>query len=181
MAAHASPNILNYYVGKGTVSFKKTGDMSFRDLGNVPEFEFTPEVEKLEHFSSRSGVKSKDRTIVIEKKGTIKLTMEEWTAANLALALLGTVGADSDGREVIDIFGENAISGELKFTGTNEVGPKWELHFLKVDFIPGESVNPLSDEWGALSITGDVAAVNGAFGTATKLGEEDDISESESE
>lgn len=175
--SHASPNILNYYIGKGKLSFKKTGAMSFRDLGNVPVFEFTPALEKLEHFSSREGVKSKDRTVVLSKSGTIKLTMEEWTAANLALALLGDISSDSDGREVIDIFSTNAITGELKFHSTNEVGPRFEWHFLKVDFIPGSSVSPLSDEWGQLEIEGEVSAVNGEFGTVTNIGEEDSESD----
>lgn len=171
--AHASPNILNYFIGKGKVSFKKTGDMSFRDLGNVPVFEFTPEITKLEHFSARAGVKSKDRTVVTEKKGTIKMTMDEWSTKNLAMALLGDITVDSAGRDVIDIFSTNAVSGELLFHGTNEVGPRYEWHFLKVDFIPGSSVSPLSDEWGQLEVTGDVATTDEGFGTVTNIGEED--------
>lgn len=168
-----APNIENYYIGKGIVSFKKDGESVFTDCGNVPEFEFTPAIEKLDHFSSRQGVRTKDRTVVLEKSGTIRMVMEEWNARNFAMALLGNVDTDSNGREVIDIFSSNAVSGVLKFTGTNEVGPKWELIFNKVDFIPGSSVSLLSDEWGQLEINGDVAAVNGSFGTATLIAEED--------
>jgi hypothetical protein len=167
-----SPNVLNYYIGKGEVSFKKDGDVAFRDLGNVTVFEFVPAIEKLEHFSSREGVRTKDRTVVIQKSGQVNLTMEEFTAVNLAIALLGDVSSDTLGREVIEIFSSNAVSGELKFRGTNEVGPRYLWHFLKVDFIPGESVSPLSDEWGEMQLTGDVSAVGGSFGTVTKLGEE---------
>jgi hypothetical protein len=167
-----SPDIANYYIGKGIVSFKGVGDVAFVDIGNVPVFEFTPDLTTLDHFSSRQGVKTKDRTVVIEKKGSIKMTMEEWTARNMAMALLGTIDTNTAGQEVIDIFSTNAVSGELKFTGTNEVGPKWELHFLKVDFIPSAAISPISDEWGQLEVNGDVAAVAGKFGTATKLSEE---------
>ena len=53
-------SIENYTVGKGLVSFKKTGATSFADMGNCTEFEFTPEIEKLDHFSSRTGVGFKD-------------------------------------------------------------------------------------------------------------------------
>lgn len=173
----AAPSIENYYIGKGIVSFKKDGEPSFVDCGNVPEFEFTPAIEKLEHFSSRQGVKSKDRTIVVSKSGAIRMVMEEWNARNLAIALLGEVDENTAGQEVIDIFASNAVSGTLKFTGTNEVGPKWELIFNKVDFIPGSSVSMLSDEWGQLEINGDVSAVNGSFGTATRIGGESDASE----
>lgn len=174
--SHAAPDVRNYTIGKGRAYFKKEGG-EWRALGNVPSLEFTPEIEKLEHFSSMEGVKTKDRTVVISKKGTVKITMEEWNADNLAMALLSDVDTNSEGRSVIDIFSTNAVSGELKFHSTNEVGPRYEWHFLKVDFIPGESVNPISDEWGAIQISGDVSAVNGSFGTVTHIGDEDSESE----
>lgn len=167
-----APDIKNYYIGKGTVSFKKEGEAVFRDLGNVPEFEFTPTIEKLEHFSAREGVKTKDRTVVISKSGSIRLVMEEWNAANFAIALLGEISTDTSGAEVIEIFGSTEISGVLKFTGTNAVGPQWELLFNKVDFIPSASVSPISEEWGTMEINGEVSAVAGSFGTATKIAEE---------
>lgn len=162
-------SITDYYIGKGIVSFWKDGDSGYRDLGNVPEFEFTPTVEKLDHFSSREGVKTKDKTVIIAKAGTIRLVMEEWSAFNLALALLGgEIDTDTSGQEVLDIFASTAVSGKLKFVGTNDVGPKWTFEFLKVDFIPSASVSPISEEWGTLEINGEVAAVAGEFGTATK-------------
>jgi len=171
--SYAAPNILNYYIGKGVVSFLKDGELVWRELGNVPEFEWTPQVEKLEHFSSQSGVKTKDRTVVLQKSATVKITLEEWNVDNMAIALLGDVSVDSNGRQVIDIFSENSISGQLKFHSTNEVGPRYEYHLLKVEFIPGEALNPISDEWGQLVLTGDVSAVAGSFGTCTHIGEED--------
>lgn len=165
-----APNINNYYIGKGILSFKPDGG-SFRDLGNVVEFEWTPEIEKLEHRSSREGVRTVDLTVVLEKKATVRIVMDEWSAENLALAMLGAVTQDTAGQNVISIFSENSISGELKFVGTNEVGSKFEWHLLKVDFIPESSINPLSDEFGTLEVVGDVAAVAGVFGTITELAE----------
>lgn len=170
--SYTSPDIRNYYIGKGVVSFKADGESQFRDLGNVPVFEFTPNLEKLDHFSSREGVKSKDRSVVISKSGTIKMTMEEWTAENLAMALMGQSAVNSSGFDEFEIFAENAVSGVLKFTGGNEVGPKWTLTFNKVDFIPSSAINPISDEWGQLEVTGEAAAVDGSFGTAVKTADE---------
>jgi hypothetical protein len=175
-----SPSITNYQIGKGVVSFKKNGESTFRDLGNVPSFEFTPEIEKLEHFSSREGVKSKDRVVVLSKSGTLKLELEEITAENLALAVLGDQGVDSDGNVTIDIFSTNAVSGAVKFTGTNEVGNKFEWLFNKVDFIPSDAIALISDEWGSLTIQGECATVGGSFGTITKIGNEAGASDSES-
>jgi hypothetical protein len=168
-----SPNTGNYRVGKGIVTFKAVGDSEFRHLGNVPSLEFTPTIETLAHFSSMEGVKSKDLEIVLEKGGELVLTMEEWTARNLGIMLLGTVDEGAVGGPEIDIFAENAVSGELKFTSTNEVGPKVDLHFFNVSFIPSGSINPISDEFGQMEVTAQVLVAGqdmswqaGRFGVA---------------
>lgn len=163
----SSPN--NYYIGKGIAYFKQATDLDWVDLGNAPEIEFTPELTKLEHFSSREGVRTKDKTVVIEKKATLRIVLEEWTRENLMLALLGSLTTDSDANDVISIFSENAISGQFKFVGTNEVGEKWEWILLSVELIPAGGVGLISDEWGQLELTGDVAAVDGEFGTVRNI------------
>jgi hypothetical protein len=84
-----SPIIDAYYIGKGIVSWQGASDITFRDLGNVPTFEFTPEVKKLDHYSSRLGIKTKDDSIVVEKSAKVKLIMDEWTAENIKLVLMG--------------------------------------------------------------------------------------------
>lgn len=168
--ALSSPNVLNYTVGKGRVQVRVSGETNFRDIGNCPEFEFTPEIEKLEHFSSQEGTREKDRTIILEKKGTLRIVMEELTAENMRLALLASaVTEQSGGDQELEIFGSDAITTEVKFIGTNDVGPKWEYYFRRVDFIPSSGISLISDEWLQVEITGDVATVNGSFGTATKI------------
>jgi hypothetical protein len=88
-AGVASPNVANYYVGKGVVSWEPQGGGGFQDLGNVAKFEFTPEVKLLDHFSARLGTKVKDLSVVLEKSAKVSLTMDEWTLANLQIALMG--------------------------------------------------------------------------------------------
>ncbi|HUF57552.1 MAG TPA: hypothetical protein VMM55_13435 [Thermohalobaculum sp.] len=44
----AAPSIDNYYIGKGVVYWTPESGVE-RDLGNVPEFEFSPDIEKLDH------------------------------------------------------------------------------------------------------------------------------------
>ena len=168
-----SPNTGNYRVGKGIVTFKREGEVEFRHLGNAPSIEFTPTIETLEHFSSMEGVRSKDIEIVLEKGGDLVLTLEEWTALNLGIAVLGDVNEAAPGGPEVDIFSSNAVNGELKFTSTNEVGPKWDLHFFNVSFIPSGSINPISDEWGQIEVTAKVlvapaddSAHGGRFGVA---------------
>jgi hypothetical protein len=106
--------------------------------------------------------------------------LDEWTAQNLAIALLGSLETDSAGRPVIKIFDATTVGGELKLTGTNDVGPKWEYHFLRVEFVPSAALGAITDEWGQIDITGNMIAVGGEFGTATLLAEEEEASESES-
>ena len=163
-----SPSTDNYYVGKGKLSFKLTGATTFRDLGNVTELETTPNLTTLEHFSSREGVKKKDKEVVTEKKMTVRLVMDEWTADNLAMALLGDVSVDTDGNSVVDIFSRNTFEGELKYEGTNEIGPQMDINLFKVALKPGKSLNPISDEWGNIEIEGEALANDlGKFGTWT--------------
>lgn len=161
----AAPNTDNYFIGKGIVTFKPTGASQFYDLGNVPEFEFTPSTEVLEHFSSREGVRKRDKTVTLETGGEIRIVMEELTAKNLAMLLLGDVDESDPDVDVIELLSQSSVSGELRFYGTNDVGPKVEAIFLKVDFLPSGSFSPISDEWGQMEVTGQIAAVNGSFGT----------------
>lgn len=161
----ASPD--NYAVGKGIVSFKKTGAGSFVDLGNVTEMEISFEIEKLDHFSSRAGVKSKDKSVIVSKSATIRLVMDELTLENMALAMGGTVVTASDGSKSFGMMKLNAIEGDLKYVGTNQIGPahNWEG---KVSFAPSGSFNPISDEWSSIEVTGEILVdESGNFGVWT--------------
>ncbi|MFZ1059283.1 MAG: hypothetical protein WAP47_08825 [Candidatus Rokuibacteriota bacterium] len=157
----------NYYVGKAIITFKKTGAMSATDLGNIPECEFSFNIEKLDHFSSRAGVKSKDKSVIISKSATIRLVMEEITAENMALALGGTVTTNSDGSKTFGLMTDNTTEGELTITGTNEIGN--QVNWVgDVSFAPSGSFNPISDEWGSVEATCEVLVDGyGNFGLFT--------------
>jgi hypothetical protein len=175
MSVPVSPSIEGYLIGKGKVYFMREGESPavWRDMGNAPTFELTPKLTKLEHFSSREGVKVKDKTVVVEKAMELKLVLDEWTADNLALALLGTVTdtVSPSGGKQIDIFSGNSVAGKIKCVGTNEVGPAWTYELNRVEFIPDKALGAISDEWGQIELTGDVTAVEGlGFGTATCTG-----------
>jgi hypothetical protein len=226
---------INYYVGKGIVYWTPDGGAE-RDVGNVPQFEFTPAVELLDHNSSRTGVKTRDRRVVTQKTGTLRMVMDEWNAPNLALMLMGditpagsplavtgdvtsgstavtgitpttglvvgeeyavsgsaevpdgtTLVYDAAGAgtlsapatatnataamtltlpESINIFSLSEQKGQIRFEGTNDIGPRVRLMFPSVTFTPSSAIQPISDEWGTMEVTGDVLAVNGVFGRA---------------
>lgn len=163
-----SPAVANYFVGKGVVQTKFDGEADWHYVGNVPEFEFSPTLETLEHFSSMAGVKAKDLTIILSRGGTIRIVMEELIARNLAMFLLGTPDETDPFSPSIEIFGQTIKSGAVRFLGTNEVGPRWTFTFNKVDWVPSGSFNPISDEWGQLEVTGNLATAGGSFGTALR-------------
>jgi len=150
------PNVLNYFIGKGIVSFEG------RDLGNAPEVEITPTIEKLDHFSSRAGVRSKDRSIVLERGLQIRIVLEEITAENLRLLLMGSAVAGGS----FDILAVDEIEGELTFEGTNDVGQKVSFTIPSVSFTPSGSLNLISDEWGSIEITGEILSTESSAGTS---------------
>jgi len=171
--ALTSPNVGNYTLGKGKVYFSPDGESPpvWRDMGNVAEVEFSPEIEKLDHYSSREGIKSKDKSVPLEVSATLRLLMDEWTPDNLALAVLGVVSdvTSPGGKKQITILSETSIKGSVKFTGTNDVGPKYEYIWSSVEFTPSGSLNLIADEWGQIEVEGACLIVGTDFGTITEL------------
>jgi hypothetical protein len=167
----ASPNVLNYAIGKGNVFMKIEGG-EWRHIGNCPEFEFTPEIEELEHNSSMEGVRVVDRTEVLAKRGTLRVVMEEITPENLAIAVLGELDPETTAGGVIEIFSENAVRRAVRFVGNNSVGSQYTWEFPAVDFIPSSGIPVISEEWMQVEISGKVAVVNGSFGTITETADE---------
>jgi hypothetical protein len=151
----ASPSTLNYFIGKGTLKFTPTGGAQ-RDLGNAPEVEITPEIERLDHFSARAGTRSKDRSVVLEKTLTCRIVLDEITAENVGMLLLSNVVEHTDGTKEIDIFSLSEITGSLLFEGTNDVGNTCVVTMPSVSFGPSGSFSLISDEFGQVELTADV-------------------------
>jgi hypothetical protein len=164
MTLPVAPSPNNYFIGKGIVVIKRDGQTTFKDMGNAPEFEFTPNTDTLDHFSSREGVKTKDKTVVLSKGGDLRILMEEATPENLGLLICGSVDYSNPASPKVNIFDLNATGAEVRFYATNEVGPKWDGVFSGVDFLPSGSFQPISNEWGQLEITGQIRTVNDEFG-----------------
>lgn len=85
----------NYVVGRGRVFFDKfkkgtnvseAGELYF---GNSPEFTITADSETLDHYSSESGMRVLDASVLLELTQGGNLTVDEINADNLALFFLG--------------------------------------------------------------------------------------------
>jgi hypothetical protein len=165
-----APDVGNLAVGKGFILFKPVDQTAFFHLGNVPTFTFTPKVVVLDHYSAMAGTRIKDLTIVTEKSGEVKMDLEELTAQNLALLVMGDVGQDASTppNPQVQIFSRSSLIGELKFYATNEVGPRWYVDLLSVNLTPSGDFSPIVDNaFVKMIVSGSVQSVDGVFGTMT--------------
>ncbi len=153
-----APSTGNYYLGKGILKFNRLDadglPEGLRDLGNAPNFTITPVLETLDHFSSRTGIKTKDLSVDTMVGATVKFTLEEYDKDNLALALLATV----DGNVIHGLTRPN-LSGELRFLGTNQIGPNYNAICWKVKIKPTSEVPLITEEWGKIDFEGEILSV----------------------
>src|SRR4029077_16199250 len=153
----ASPNVQNYHIGKGIVSFKEVGASVFTDLGNAPSFVYTPTIEKLEHFSAREGVKTKDFTAITQAGATVKFTLDEITGLNLSFFSLAEQGTDTDGNITLSGLSKTEFTGDIKVVGTNDIGQ--QVDFLAtVSFVPSGDFSFITaeDEFTVIEIEAEV-------------------------
>ena len=75
-------SIENYTVPGGVKLFFDDGTGE-RDLGNITDLDIETGTEELEHYSNRSGKRTKDKIIVLEEKLTIKFKFDEPVIENL--------------------------------------------------------------------------------------------------
>ena len=169
MTIGTSPSTDNLYVGKGIVSFKRTGAGSYTDLGEVPEVELTLTTTKLDYFSSRVGVRTKVKSVILERGGSIRIKMDEFSSYNASLYFLGTVDEMAVGGPSITILDDDLIEGKLKFVGTNSIGPNWLINLDKIQINPSRSFNWINErDWGSMEVTAELLKdeTTGKFGTA---------------
>jgi hypothetical protein len=169
----ASPSTANYFVGKGILSFNRLDadglPVGVRDLGNAPAFSIGPTVEKLDHFSSRAGVKQKDLTVILSQGLNVKFTLDEITLENLALAFYGEVSGN-----VLTLLASSQVQGALKLVGTNSVGEKVQVDLWKISINATGDTPFIGDSWGQIEFEGEVISdadnhASSPYGTITAL------------
>ncbi len=156
------PSVENYVLGRGVLYIADwdgdtpPAEVDYTDLGNCTDFTIQVTEEKLEHFSSRSGVKTKDKVVTLQVGYEGSLTLDEIAMENLAYFLRGTIVGNR-------IKAATALSKEvaLKFVSDNPEGPNqtWFLHKCKLT--PANAFNLISDEWSSMEM-----AIEGLSDTA---------------
>ena len=83
----------DYQLGRGILQMAELDangrPKGFRDMGNVPSLTATVETEKLDHFSSRQGLKTKDKTITLQATSNLTFELEDINFQNLAAFFFG--------------------------------------------------------------------------------------------
>jgi hypothetical protein len=117
-----------YTIPRGRVFFDPfdvNGDPTGeRYLGNCPSFTISVETEKAEHFSSETGLRQKDQSIVLEVNRTAALTCDNVSAQNVALFLAGSEELVSQTNTVVaDEAIAGVIQGRYYQLGKTEANP----------------------------------------------------------
>ena len=119
----ASPQTRNYLYGKGELFFRAVGSEGYDHLGNAPAFTISLTEEKLEHFSSMSGTKTKDLQLVTQKGATVAFTLEEFTTGNILRAFKGAaVAKQMQAAATVSGQSVSANKGLYTFVGKEKLG-----------------------------------------------------------
>lgn len=87
-----APNTDNYVLGKGRIFFNPMVNgvaQGERALGNAPSMSFSLAIEKLDHFSSQSGLRAKDKTVITQVTPSMSFTLDEINGENLNMLTMG--------------------------------------------------------------------------------------------
>jgi hypothetical protein len=165
-APPASPNVLNYFIGKGIVYMKPVGDpdSAYVPIGNCPKFEITPKPEVKKHYSSMAGTKVLDFVAIVSKEAEVSISVDEITPENLEVAMLGEINSDGS----IELLGAPSIFRAVQLRGTNDFGAKVELTLPNVFFDANKAISLIDDNFAEVPLTGQVLRLGdpstGSFG-----------------
>lgn len=153
----SSPSTQLYQLGKGilyigpwTGATPPTYPTDYVDVGNCPKFDVEVSEEKLDHYSSRSGVRVKDKTVTLEVGYTVAFELDEVSFANMTRYFRGTAVGDTI-RALTNMDAEHA----LYFISDNPVGDNEKWKFWRVKLTPGAAFTLLSEEWNKMAFSGE--------------------------
>lgn len=170
-----SPSTANYFVGKGKLYFDRWTSTSAttgeRDLGNAPSVVITPNVEQLEHFSSRTGIRSKDFEVDVQESATVKFTLDEISIDNLALALYGdgvevqSQGDGNVGAESVTLYTDRWVKLQNRNISVSSVGISGYVE--DTDFEVDHAIGRIKAINGGSIADGETVSVSYTFGAMT--------------
>ena len=168
-----------YYSGQGRLLIgdrdENGNGYNFVHVGNVTALSAEIAIEKFEHKESMSGARAIDKTIIKEKKATVKFTCESLSLENLALGLFGestTVAGSTVADEAHKFTAGGAIA--LKYANVSAVTVQTGAELGAATTVDASNYT-VDAEFGTIhpvdngAFTGDNVYVSYTYGTAKKL------------
>jgi len=161
------------YLGKRDILGNPT---EVRTPGNVSNLGIALKTDVIEHYESTTGQRALDHRMVKQKNGTVKLTTEEFTSENLALALYGAFAAVTSGTVATETISATAPTlGDRYFLAHQKVSTVVITDSAATPATLAAGTNYTVDEgFGAvtfLNVTGFTAPLKAAyaFGAVTDI------------
>lgn len=149
MAAGTSPSTELYTLGRGVLKIGTwSGDTpptypsGYSDAGNCIEFNLNVTEETLEHFSYRSGLRNKDKIVILETGYEGNFILDEISQVNLLKFLKGTLSGNT-----IRVNTVTDAEYALWFEAANPIGEKQRFLFHKVKLTPNGEMGLIGDEY----------------------------------
>jgi hypothetical protein len=149
-------NTENYAIGKGILYIGEwsgntppTDPAGYEDMGNCTSIEVEPTIERLPHYSSRAGFRTKDKNPITQTEYMVRFDLDEIAAANLNKFLLGTLS----GNNVIQGLQGSNKEFALKFVSDNPLGPNQTWRFWKATLTPNGAMQLIGEEWMVMSFS----------------------------
>lgn len=125
----------------------------FRDVGNAPDVSIEPTEEVLDHFSSRSGRRSKDKQVTLESGATVLFSIDTVDVPNFQLFLAGTLHAN--GHKIHINMAPNT-EWAVRFISDNADGQNYRLEIWKCKIRAAGAYGFISDEFATMAYTAEV-------------------------
>lgn len=123
----------------------------FYEIGNCLSIEMEPTIERLPHYSKRSGIDNKDFNPIIKTEYMLNIECDELSARNLAIRVLGEMSTTGIIKGLSNVDEEYAII----FICNNPIGPNANRYFRKATLSPSGTEQFINDEYLSLAYMAD--------------------------
>lgn len=100
------------YVAKLNTSTGKPDADGYRDVGNVPDFSVSIDIEELLHQSSQSGLRVTDKRVVVSQTLNMSISLDELSSQNMALFFSGDTATVTN--PAVAGFTANVLTADVK-------------------------------------------------------------------
>jgi hypothetical protein len=167
-----APSEKNLVIGKGQIVVKPLNDAvpAYFHVGNCPSMMLTPKPTFTDHYNAMTFQLVRDAHVQTRSELDIKMTMEEFTANNFRLIMLGDVDTTVVGTPampLVHIMSQANFLVEMKFYATNSIGPRFYLDLPFVVLAPTGGWDPIGEKFASMEMSGSVNFnfATGNFGT----------------